>query len=92
MVNIQIPLRVLDPDVADRIAWVHTNVYVLAYHTSIIIVNFASPDCEISSPLMTKSLTSCAYIISHSAYQKRRSVILSRVVGHIAHALWHTVA
>ena len=27
MVNIQIPLKTLDPDVADRIEWVHCNMY-----------------------------------------------------------------
>ena len=29
MVNIQIPLSTLDPDIADRIEWAHCNMYVL---------------------------------------------------------------
>lgn len=30
MVNIQPPLQVLEPEMADRVEWVHTNMYVTA--------------------------------------------------------------
>ncbi len=63
MVNIQVPLRTLDADVAERIEWMYTNVYVHFLSITCSLVKIASVACEINSHLKTRSLITCMYRI-----------------------------